>query len=127
MTIPDSHRDLLERPLFGHLAQLRPDGRLQSNPVWFRWDGTHLRLTTTSDRQKGRNAVADPRVALSVHDPDQPYRYLEVRGEVEAIEPDPDGAFFDVLARRYQLPYDGLPDAPRRVVLVIAPHSASWQ
>jgi len=127
MLIPDSHLDLLERPLFGHLAQVRPDGQLQSNPVWFLWDGERLRLTTTSDRQKGRNAAADPRVALSVHDPEQPYRYLEIRGEVEAIEPDPKGDFFDVLAKRYGLPYDDLPDAPRRVLLVIAPKSVSKQ
>ncbi len=127
MLIPASHLDLLERPLFAHVAQLRPDGRLQTNPVWYAWDGTHLRLTTTSDRQKGRNAVADPRIALSVHDPDQPYRYLEVRGEVEAIEPDPNGEFFDVLAKRYNLAYDDLPDAARQVVLVIAPRTASWQ
>ncbi len=127
MPIPESHLDLLERPLFAHLAQLRPDGRLQSNPVWYAWDGRRLRLTTTSDRHKGRNAVADPRIALSIHDPDRPYRYLEVRGEVEAIEPDPHGEFFDVLAKRYDLAYDELPDAARRVVLVIAPHAASWQ
>ncbi|MCK9877397.1 PPOX class F420-dependent oxidoreductase [Frankia sp. AgPm24] len=127
MLIPESHLDLLERPLFGHLAQLRPDGRLQSNPVWYLWDGDRLRLTTTSDRQKGRNAVADARVALSVHDPDQPYRYLEVRGEVVATEPDPEGEFFDVLAKRYNLAYDELPDAPRRIVLVLAPAAASWQ
>jgi len=127
MLIPDSHLDLLERPLFGHLAQPRPDGRIQSNPVWYLWDGEHLRLTTTNDRQKGRNAAADPRTSLSVHDPEQPYRYLEVRGEVVAIEPDPAGEFFGVLAQRYGLPYDDLPDAPRRVVLVIAPVAASWQ
>ncbi|MCK9897188.1 PPOX class F420-dependent oxidoreductase [Frankia sp. AgB32] len=127
MSIPESHLDLLTRPVIAHLAQLRPDGTLQSNPVWFAWDGARLRLTTTSDRQKGRNAAADPRVALSIHDPDNPYRYLEVRGEVEAIEADPNGKFFDVLAKRYDLAYDSLPDAARRVVLVIAPRAASWQ
>jgi PPOX class probable F420-dependent enzyme len=127
MLIPESHLDLLERPLFAHAAQVRPDGRLQSNPVWYLWDGERLRLTTTNDRQKARNALADSRIALSVHDPDQPYRYLEVRGEVETIDPDPEGAFFDVLAKRYNLAYDTLPDAARRVVLVIAPRAASWQ
>ncbi len=127
MLIPESHLDLLERPLFGHVAQLRPDGHLQTNPVWYLWDGDRLRLTTTSDRQKGRNAAEDPRIALSVHDPDQPYRYLEVRGKVEAIEADPKGEFFDVLAKRYNLIYDNLPDVARRIVLVIAPSAASWQ
>ncbi|WP_175324696.1 MarR family transcriptional regulator [Frankia sp. Cppng1_Ct_nod] len=84
-------------------------------------------LARLTDAGNDLLAAADPRIALSVHDPDQPYRYLEVRGEVEAIEPDPNGEFFDVLAKRYNLAYDDLPDAARRVVLVIAPRTASWQ
>jgi PPOX class probable F420-dependent enzyme len=126
--VPDSHRDLLDRPLFCHLATLRPDGSPQANPMWFLWDGTHLRFTTTSTRQKHRNVTADPRVAISVNDPDQPYRYLEVRGRVTAIEPDPEGAFFIDLAARYGRDLGGPPgDAADRVVLVVRPDSASSQ
>ncbi|MEW9534676.1 PPOX class F420-dependent oxidoreductase [Microbispora sp. NPDC049125] len=120
--IPESHLDLLTRPLYAHLATLMPDGTPQVTPVWTIWDGEFLRFTTTTDRQKGRNARARPHVALSINDPDQPYRYLEVRGIVERIDPDPEGVFFDVLAKRYGLEYEApVGDAERRVVLVVRP------
>jgi PPOX class probable F420-dependent enzyme len=126
--VPASHADLLDRPLFAHLATLRPDGSPQANPMWFRWDGTHLRFTTSTTRRKHRNITADPRVAVSINDPDQPYRYLELRGRVTAVEPDPEAAFFAELAARYELAMDGPPgDAPTRVVLVVRPEAVSYQ
>ncbi|MFI9594629.1 PPOX class F420-dependent oxidoreductase [Nonomuraea sp. NPDC052265] len=126
--IPESHLDLLTRPLYVHLATLMPDGTPQVTPVWTVWDGEFLRFTTTSDRQKGRNASARPHVAISVNDPEQPYRYLEVRGTVERVEPDPQGDFFDVLARRYGLDYERpVGDAERRVVIVVRPTRCTSQ
>ncbi|WP_055585914.1 PPOX class F420-dependent oxidoreductase [Peterkaempfera griseoplana] len=120
--IPDSHLDLLTRPLFVHLGTIGPDGAPQVNPVWTIWDGEFLRFTTTTDRRKHLNTVKDPHVAVSVNDPEQPYRYLEVRGVVERVDPDPDGDFFDVLATRYGLEYQRpVGDAERRVVLVVRP------
>ncbi len=97
-------------------------------PVWQIWDGEVLRFTTTTDRQKCRNVTAEPRVSISVNDPDKPYRYLEIRGVVEAIEPDTEGSFFDVLARRYGLPYEPpVGDRERRVVLVVRPVKTTSQ
>jgi PPOX class probable F420-dependent enzyme len=126
--VPESHADLLRRPLFVHLATLGPGGTPHVNPVWTLWDGRHLRFTTTTDRRKCRNAQADPRVSVSVNDPEQPYRYLEVRGVIERVEPDPTGEFFDVLARRYGLDHPSpVADAPRRVILVMRPEHATWQ
>lgn len=126
--IPSSHEDLLTRPLFAHLSTIRPDGTPQSNPMWFAWDGTHLLFTTTTLRRKYTNVVRHPAVAVSVNDPDQPYRYLEVRGEVVEVEADPDAVFFAKLADRYALPMEGAPgDAPDRVVLVVEPLSVSYQ
>jgi PPOX class probable F420-dependent enzyme len=126
--IPDEYADLLDRPLFGHLATVRPDGTPQVNPMWFSWDGTHLRFTNTTRRQKHRNVTAEPRIAMSVNDPDRPYRYLEVRGRVERIEPDPEAAFFAELAKRYGLELDGPPgDAAERVVFVVRPEAVSYQ
>ena len=126
--IPDSHADLLTRPLYGHLATTRPDGSVQVSPMWFRYDGAELAFTTTTTRQKYRNVRHDPRLAISVNDPDQPYRYLEVRGEVVAIDPDPDGTFFDALARRYGLPYQPpVADAADRVVIRMRPTGISKQ
>jgi len=126
--IPDSHLDLLQRPLYAHLATIRPDGTPQVNPMWFSWDGEHLRFTNTTLRQKYRNVTAEPRVAISINDPDQPYRYLEVRGVVERIDADPRGVFFLELADRYSLPTDGPPgDAAHRVVYVVRPTATSSQ
>lgn len=125
--IPETFLDLLERPLLGHLATTRPDGSPQVNPMWFLWDGTHLRFTHTSKRAKFRNVAREPRVAMSVVDPDHPSRYLEVRGTVESVEEDPTGAFYVTLAQRYSRPPNPPADAPDRVVLVVRPESISFQ
>ncbi len=126
--VPASHLDLLQRPLFAHLATSRAEGGPQVNPMWFIWDGQHLRFTGTTTRFKHRNITHDPRVAVSINDPDQPYRYLEIRGTVTAIEPDPRAEFFLTLADRYGLPTDGAPgDAPHRVVYVVTPDRTTWQ
>src|SRR2546430_1745577 len=120
--IPVTHEDLLTEPRFVHLATLGPDGAPQVNPVWTIWDGEVLRFTTTTNRRKHRNVVADPRVSISANDPGRPYRYLEIRGVVEEIQPDPEGDFFDVLAARYGLEYDKpIADRDRRVVLLVRP------
>ncbi|MEU8894229.1 PPOX class F420-dependent oxidoreductase [Nocardia sp. NPDC048505] len=126
--IPETHEDLLTRPLFGHLAVTGPDQQPQVNPMWALWDGEFLRFTTTRDRRKHRSVVANPAVSFSVNDPDQPYRYLEIRGVVERVDPDPAGEFFDVLARRYGLDYERpVGDAERRVVLVVRPTKTTSQ
>lgn len=74
--------------------------------MWYSWDGDVVRFTFSTRQQKHRNVSADPHVALSIHDPDNPYRYLEVRGVIESIEPDPnDGEFFLQLNSRYAGPF----------------------
>jgi PPOX class probable F420-dependent enzyme len=120
--VPESHRDLLERPLIAHLATVRPSGEPQTNPMWFGWDGERIRLTHTRTRQKFRNLQAEPRVALSITDPADAQRYLEVRGLVEAIEDDAGGRFYRQLRGRYGVDPDApMPDADVRVVVVIRP------
>jgi PPOX class probable F420-dependent enzyme len=119
--LPQSHADLLERPLFAHLATIRPDGSPQSSVMWFAWDGQRARFSHTSNRQKYRNLLADGRVSFHVQDPDNAYRTLEVRGRVESMDPDPDAAFYRSLQRRYGS--EGVPilDAEVRVVIVVEP------
>lgn len=121
-TPPASHLDLLERPLFAHLATMRPDGAPQSSVMWFEWDGHHIRFTHTSTRQKFRNFSHEPRVAFSILDPDDPYRFLEVRGVVSSIEPDPEAAFYLSLQQRYDETFP-VSDAPVRVVIAVEPTS----
>ena len=100
-TLPASHADLLQAPLFCHLATVRPDGAPMSSVMWFAWDGEFIRFTHTRTRQKFRNLEHERRVSLSIRDEDNAYRFLEVRGEVESIEPDPEGAFYRSLQKRY--------------------------
>jgi len=118
--VPASHADLLDKPLFAHLATIRPNGAPQSSVMWFAWDGSRIRLTHTSTRQKFANLAHEPRVALSVADPDDPYRFLEIRGTVEKIEDDPGAEFYRSLQRRYGMDYP-IMDADVRVVITIRP------
>lgn len=127
--IPASHLDMLERPLFGHLGTVKPDGTPQVTPVWFAWDGEFLAFTTSTLRRKYHHMVANPNIAISINDPQQPYRYLEVRGTVERIDPDPDADFFFELAERYGLAMgrDDLDDTPHRVKILIRPTRTTSQ
>jgi PPOX class probable F420-dependent enzyme len=121
-TVPPTHKDLLERPLFGHLATVRPDGTPQVNVMWFLWDDERLKFTHTTYRQKFRNLKENPAIAMSIADPDDGYRFLEVRGVVESIEPDPTGAFYRVLDKRYhERGWVDVKDAADRVILVVRP------
>ncbi|GAB7051149.1 PPOX class F420-dependent oxidoreductase [Catenuloplanes indicus] len=120
-TVPESHADLLERPVFAHLATIRPDGSPQSSVMWFAWDGEVIRMTHTKTRQKFRNLGKEPRVALSIADPQDEYRFLEVRGTVEKIEDDDaEASFYASLQRRYDMVYP-IPDADVRVICTIRP------
>jgi PPOX class probable F420-dependent enzyme len=128
VAIPDGYESLLERPLYGHLATTRPDGRAQVNPMWFDWDGEKLFFTHTTKRQKYRNITANPNVAMSISDPDNPYRYLEIRGVVEEVVPDPTGKFYLHLIDRYSGPLtEAGPDKADRVILVVRPTAFSKQ
>jgi PPOX class probable F420-dependent enzyme len=118
---PESHADLLDKPTFAHLATVRPDGSPQSSVMWFAWDGDRIRMTHTKTRQKFRNLADEPRVALSIADPDDQYRFLEVRGVVEGVEDDDEQAsFYQSLQKRYGMDYP-VKDAAVRVILTIRP------
>jgi PPOX class probable F420-dependent enzyme len=123
MQPPETHADLLERPLFAHFATVRPDGAPQVNPMWFLWDPGQriVKMTHTKRRHNYRNVQREPRVALSIADPDMPYRYIQVRGVVEHIEDDLTGAFYQVLQLRYRGAVSDVPDRAFRVVLTIRP------
>jgi PPOX class probable F420-dependent enzyme len=128
VAIPEGYESLLQRPLYGHLATVRPDGNPQVNPMWFEFDGEVLRFTHTVKRQKYRNIASNPHVAMSISDPDNPYRYLEVRGVVEKIESDPTGAFYLKLNDRYSGPLtEPPPDKADRVIITVRPTGYSKQ
>jgi PPOX class probable F420-dependent enzyme len=121
--IPANYRDLLESTALAHVATIGPDGEPQNNPVWFGWDGQHLLFSQTTARQKYKNLRKDPRVALSIVDPANDYRYLEVRGRVVRVDPDPDFAFINSMAKKYmgQDTYPFHQPGDERVVMVVEP------
>jgi len=125
--IPEGYRDLLISPALAHVATIGAQGEPQSTPVWIGWDGDHLRFSQTKRQQKYRNLRNDPRIALSLVDPLNPYRYLEVRGVVVAFEDDQERAFLDSMARKY-LGVERYPwhqEGDQHVTLVILPQHTS--
>lgn len=119
--VPTQLADLLERPLVAFLATTRPDGGVQNNPMWFAFDGTYIELSHTSDRKKFRNLSENPRLSLCIADPENFYRYLEVRGELEETRPDGGAEFHRALRRRYGMDPTHVPDEDVRVVMRIRP------
>ncbi|MBI1999945.1 MAG: PPOX class F420-dependent oxidoreductase [candidate division NC10 bacterium] len=100
-TIPETFRDLLTKKAFAHLGTIMPDGSPQVTPVWFDFDGSHVRVNSAKGRVKDKNMRRNGRVALAIQDPDNPYRYLAVRGRVEGITEAGADAHIDSLAKKY--------------------------
>jgi len=121
--IPDSHLDLFRKKAFAHLATLMADGKPQTTPVWVDYDGRHVVINTAEGRQKDKNMQRDPRVAMSIADPENPYRYLEVRGRV--VERTHQGAdqHIDAMAKKYlgQDKYPYRRPGEVRVIYKVAP------
>lgn len=99
--IPDSHRDLLEGPIIVALATLMPDGQAQVTPVWCSYDGMHIVVNATADRQKHRNMTERPQVTVMAFDPQNQFRYLEVRGIVEEVTAEGGGESMNALSLLY--------------------------
>ncbi len=119
--IPEDYAHLLEQPLYGHLGTIRPDDTVQVNPMWFEYDGERLRFTHTVTRAKYRNLQHNPSMSLSIIDPDNQFRYLELRGKLVDVETDPTGAFYVRLGQRYgNAEQQPPPDSADRVVLVMS-------
>ncbi|GAB4505175.1 MAG: hypothetical protein Fur0043_21700 [Anaerolineales bacterium] len=85
--ISETHLDLLqdEARAISTLATVMPDGSPQVTPVWFSFDGESIWINSAKGRLKDRNMRARPQVALCVLDPQNPYRYLQIRGRVAEI------------------------------------------
>jgi PPOX class probable F420-dependent enzyme len=110
MVLDDRIKELLDGRAFAVLATLNPDGTPQTSVIWVARDGDALVFTTHDGRQKARNLRHDPRVSMTVFDPDDPYRTADIRGTVELID-DPDRSLSFTLTRRY-LGQDPPPDPP---------------
>jgi len=101
LSIPEKYRDLFSKRAFASLATLMPDGSPQVTPVWVDIEGDLITVNTAKGRQKDKNMRRDPRVALAIIDPDNPYRYLEIRGRITEIVEEGADAHIDKMAKKY--------------------------
>ena len=99
--VPDTHRDLFEKPVHGVLTTMMQDGAPQSSIVWVDYDGECVLINTTLERQKGRNMQANPMVTILVIDPQDSGRWIEVRGRVREITGEGAELHADKLTQRY--------------------------
>lgn len=97
----DRYRDLLDKKAFAHVGTVMPDGTPQVTPMWFDFDGTHIRVNSARGRVKDRNMRRVPAVALAIMDPDNAYRYVSIRGRVTEVTEVGADAHIDALAKKY--------------------------
>jgi PPOX class probable F420-dependent enzyme len=123
-TIPESHKELLTtKKAFAQLATLNADGSPQVTPVWVDFNGTHVLINTAKGRVKAKNLAREPRVAIAVSDPDNPYRYLGIQGRVVEMTETGGDAHIDKMAKKYlgKDSYPGRTPGEVRVIVKIAP------
>ena len=100
--IPANYLDLLnQKAALANLATIQPDGSPQVTPVWFDYTGGKVRVNTAKGRVKARNLSVGARVALSIVDPDNDYRYIQIRGTVTSETTEGAKAHIDSLAKKY--------------------------
>jgi len=123
IALPSSHIDLLNRPIVVSLVTVMPDGQPQATPVWIDTEDGVLRVNTVAGRQKYINLHERPMATVLVIDPDDPMRWMEVRGKVVWESEGDERSLIDKLAHDY-LGEDIYPwhnDSDRRVTFHIAP------
>ena len=125
--IPAAYLDLLtQKKAIANIATLQPDGSPQVTPVWFDYTNGVVRVNTAKGRVKARNMSVGSKVALSILDPDNAYRYIQIRGTVTNETTDGAVAHIDSLAKKY-LDKDVYPwhnDKDTRVIYEITPSAA---
>lgn len=128
-TIPESHIDLITGPVYAILTTIAPDGQPENTIVWCSWDGEYVLVNTAAGRRKDENVRQNPLVALTALDPEDPYRWIDVRGFVESVVPDEGNANINAHAKLYvgaDSYYGGyvraeLQDKEQRVIFRIKP------
>ena len=117
--IPESHAGILNKKSFAHVATTNADGSPQVTPVWVDYDGEYILINSAAGRKKDRNMRARPQVAVSVQDPDNPYRYLGVEGVVAEVTEEGAAAHIHALSRKYTGADYDLPADQVRVIYKI--------
>ena len=127
-TIPEKYLDLLaQKKAFAALATTMPDGSPQVTPVWFDYKDGLVRVNTAKGRVKARNLKKGAAVALAIIDPDNPYRYVQIRGRVGRVSEAGAVPHIDSLAKKYlgQDKYTNAAPGEVRLMCEIEPMSAS--
>ena len=100
-SIPETHADILDKPAFAHLSTLMSDGSPHTAPVWIDTDDGYVVINSAEGRLKDRNVRRDPRVAISITDPENPYRSLAIRGRVVKITNEGADEHINRMAKKY--------------------------
>jgi len=126
--IPETHQDLLERPIFVVATTVMPDGQPQSTVVWWDDEGDFVRINTARGRQKEKNLLRNPKITLMAVDPDDGYHWLEIRGVVDSMTEEGGVEHIEALSRKYnngQGYYGGYtqkkPEDETRLIVYIRP------
>lgn len=101
-TIPETHRDILSKRSYAHVATVNEEGVPQVTPVWVDYDGNHVLINSAKGRKKDRNMRAQPVIALSIQDPDNPYRYLGLQGKITEITEEGGYDHINKLSHKYR-------------------------
>ena len=122
-TIDPSLLDLIrdETKAYAFLGTIMPDGSPQVTPVWFNSDGEHILINSAKGRVKDRNMRVRPAVAMTIMDMENPYRYLQVRGQVVEITEEGAEEHINVLSAKYFGRPFSLPQGEIRVIYKIKP------
>ena len=124
--IPPQFLDLFQKKAFGNLATSMPDGTPQVTPVWVDYEGGRVILNSARGRRKDKNMKVGAAVAIAIMDPDNPYRYLEVRGKVVEVTEQGADAHIDRMAKKYlgQDKYPFRQPGEVRVIYKVEPSAA---
>ena len=123
MSFPEEYQDLLgdESKVMLYLATLMPDGSPQVTPVWFSTEGEHILINTNEGRVKDKNMKARPKVAMTIQDPNDRYRYLGIRGEVVSYTTEGADGHINMLSIRYDDEPWTYKETQRRIIFRIKP------
>lgn len=128
-SLESSHRELLEKPNFCHVASHDPDGGIHGVVVWVDAEDDRIVLNSNNGRHWPKNLERDPRTTLTVVDHENPYRFLSVRGRVVEMTRDGADEHIDSLAKKY-LGQDTYPyrfEGEQRIRIVVEPERVSLQ
>jgi PPOX class probable F420-dependent enzyme len=125
--IPAEFHELLSSQAVAFVATIGKRGEPQVTPIWFMWDGERVRLSLVEGRQKLRNLQRDPRISVVMVEPSRPTHYLELRGRIDGLTPDPDLALERAIAEKYVGEWTDVepPGTPRYATSIIVEKTTS--